>query len=391
MTDILTIAGKSYSSRLIIGTGKYKSYAENAAALEASGAEIVTVAVRRVNFSDPSKERLTDFIDPKKTTFLPNTAGCFTADEAVRTLRLAREAGDWKLVKLEVLADQKTLYPDMEETLKAAKLLIAEGFEVMVYCSDDPVYAKKLEDAGCVAIMPLGSLIGSGLGVQNPVNIRLIVEQARVPVIVDAGVGTASDAAIAMELGVRRRPDEHRHRRSERSHPHGARDEARRDRRARSVSRGADGEEEVRRSIEPVGWADLTHDPLPLAGERGRQRLLPRPMRTPRQPFRLRVRVCDPLSQREIEAVEVRLRLEIDRRGHVVLRGVVAVFVPVAVARRGDGVARIEAEQEAHRRHADLHERPMVGAAEQVALGLEIGAHVDAHGARDVAHGLAQR
>jgi thiazole synthase len=177
----LVIAGKSYASRLIIGTGKYKSYAENAAALEASGAEIVTVAVRRVNLSDPSKERLTDHIDPKKTTFLPNTAGCFTADEALRTLRLAREAGDWKLVKLEVLADQKTLYPDMEETLSAAKILVAEGF---------------------VAIMPLGSLIGSGLGIQNPVNIRLIVEQTRVPVIVDAGVGTASDATVAMELGV---------------------------------------------------------------------------------------------------------------------------------------------------------------------------------------------
>ncbi len=201
-SDALTIAGKAYASRLIIGTGKYKSYAENAAALHASGAEIVTVAVRRVNISDPTKERLTDHIDPKKVVFLPNTAGCFTADEALRTLRLAREAGDWKLVKLEVLADQKTLYPDMEETLRAAKILVAEGFDVMVYCSDDPVYARKLEDAGCVAIMPLGSLIGSGLGIQNPVNIRLIVEQTRVPVIVDAGVGTASDAAIAMELGV---------------------------------------------------------------------------------------------------------------------------------------------------------------------------------------------
>ncbi|MBL8550811.1 MAG: thiazole synthase [Hyphomonadaceae bacterium] len=197
----LTIAGRMFSSRLIIGTGKYRSYAENAAALEASGAEMVTVAIRRVNLSDPKQERLVDFIDPKSTTYLPNTAGCFTGEEAVRTLRLAREAGGWTLVKLEVLADQKTLYPDMEETLKAAKLLIAEGFEVMVYCSDDPVYARKLEDIGCVAIMPLGSLIGSGLGVQNPVNIRLIVEQARVPVIVDAGVGTASDAAIAMELG----------------------------------------------------------------------------------------------------------------------------------------------------------------------------------------------
>jgi thiazole synthase len=199
--DPLIIAGQSYGSRLIIGTGKYKTYAQNAEALAAAGSEIVTVALRRVNLSDPDQPRLVDHIDPKKVTYLPNTAGCFTADDAVRTLRLAREAGGWTLVKLEVLADQKTLYPDMEETLKAAKLLISEGFEVMVYCSDDPVYARKLEDAGCVAIMPLGSLIGSGLGIQNPVNIRLIVEQARVPVIVDAGVGTASDAAIAMELG----------------------------------------------------------------------------------------------------------------------------------------------------------------------------------------------
>jgi thiazole synthase len=200
--DTLVIAGRSFNSRLIIGTGKYRNYAENAAAAAAAGAEMVTVAIRRVNLSDPSKERLTDFVDPKRFTYLPNTAGCFTADEAIRTLRLAREAGGWTLVKLEVLADQKTLYPDMEETLRAAKLLISEGFEVMVYCSDDPVYARKLEDAGCAAIMPLGSLIGSGLGIQNPVNIRLIVEQSRVPVIVDAGVGTASDAAIAMELGV---------------------------------------------------------------------------------------------------------------------------------------------------------------------------------------------
>ncbi len=197
----LLIAGRAFASRLIIGTGKYASYAENAAALEASGAEIVTVAMRRVNLSDPGQERLVDFIDPKKTVYLPNTAGCYTADEALRTLRLAREAGGWELVKLEVLADQKTLYPDMEETLKAAKVLVGEGFQVMVYCSDDPVYARKLEDAGVAAIMPLGSLIGSGLGIQNPVNIRLIVEQSRVPVIVDAGVGTASDAAIAMELG----------------------------------------------------------------------------------------------------------------------------------------------------------------------------------------------
>ncbi len=199
--DVLTIAGKSYRSRLIIGTGKYKSYEENAAAVAASGAEIVTVAVRRVNLTDPKAPRLVDFIDPAKVTYLPNTAGCYTAEDALRTLRLAREAGGWKLVKLEVLADQKTLYPDMEETLRAARVLVAEGFEVMVYCTDDPVFARKLEDAGCVAIMPLGAPIGSGLGVQNPVNIRLIVEQARVPVLVDAGVGTASDAAIAMELG----------------------------------------------------------------------------------------------------------------------------------------------------------------------------------------------
>ena len=197
----LIIAGKAYSSRLILGTGKYASYAQNAEAAEAAGAEIVTVALRRVNVADRGSERLVDHLDPKRFTYLPNTAGCFTADDAVRTLRLAREAGGWSLVKLEVLADQKTLYPDMEETLKAAKALIADKFDVMVYCSDDPVYARKLEDAGCCAIMPLGSLIGSGLGVQNPVNIRLIVEQARVPVIVDAGVGTASDAAIAMELG----------------------------------------------------------------------------------------------------------------------------------------------------------------------------------------------
>jgi thiazole synthase len=197
----LVIAGREFKSRLIIGTGKYKTYEENARAAEAAGAEMVTVAVRRVNLTDRDKPMLVDFIDPKKYVYLPNTAGCFTADDAVRTLRLAREAGGWSLVKLEVLADQKTLYPEMEETLKAAKLLIKEGFDVMVYCSDDPVYARKLEDAGCVAIMPLGSLIGSGLGVLNPVTIRLIVEQSSVPVIVDAGVGTASDAAVAMELG----------------------------------------------------------------------------------------------------------------------------------------------------------------------------------------------
>ena len=201
MSAPLVIAGREFKSRLIIGTGKYKTYEENARAAEAAGAEMVTVAVRRVNLTDRDKPMLVDFLDPKKYVYLPNTAGCFTADDAIRTLRLAREAGGWSLVKLEVLADQKTLYPEMEETLIAAKLLIKDGFDVMVYCSDDPVYARKLEDAGCAAIMPLGSLIGSGLGILNPVNIRLIVEQSKVPVIVDAGVGTASDAAVAMELG----------------------------------------------------------------------------------------------------------------------------------------------------------------------------------------------
>ena len=197
----LTIAGKTYASRLIIGTGKYKDYAQNADALAASGAEIVTVAMRRVNLSDPNAPMLVDYIDPKKVTFLPNTAGCFTAEDAIRTLRLAREAGGWSLVKLEVLGDQKTLYPNMPETLKASELLIKDGFEVMVYCSDDPIQAKRLEEIGCCAIMPLAAPIGSGLGVQNPVGLRLIIEEAKVPVLVDAGVGTASDAAIAMELG----------------------------------------------------------------------------------------------------------------------------------------------------------------------------------------------
>jgi thiazole synthase len=199
--DAWSVAGRSFRSRLIVGTGKYKDYATNALAAEAAGAEIVTVAVRRVNLTDPSQPMLVDYLKPDRFTYLPNTAGCFTGEDAVRTLRLAREAGGWSLVKLEVLSDARTLYPDMEETLRALKLLVAEDFQVMVYCSDDPVYARKLEDAGAAAIMPLGSLIGSGLGVQNPVNIRLIVEQAKVPVIVDAGVGTASDAAIAMELG----------------------------------------------------------------------------------------------------------------------------------------------------------------------------------------------
>ncbi|WP_394692034.1 thiazole synthase [Hyphobacterium sp.] len=197
----LVVAGRTLKSRLIIGTGKYETYEQNARALEASGSEMITVAVRRVNLTDPDQPMLVDFIDPEKYIFLPNTAGCFTGEDAVRTLRLAREAGGWDLVKLEVLSDPKHLYPDMEETLRAAKLLIKDGFQVMVYCSDDPVYARKLEDAGCCAIMPLGAPIGSGLGIQNPVNIRLIIEEAKVPVIVDAGVGTASDAAVAMELG----------------------------------------------------------------------------------------------------------------------------------------------------------------------------------------------
>jgi thiazole synthase len=199
--DTWTVAGRTFRSRLIVGTGKYKDFAQNAAALEASGAEIVTVAVRRVNVSDPKAPMLTDFIDPKKVTYLPNTAGCFTADEAIRTLRLAREAGGWDLVKLEVLGEARTLYPDMRETLKACEVLAKEGFLPMVYCVDDPIAAKQLESAGAVAVMPLGAPIGSGLGIQNRVTIRLIVEGASVPVLVDAGVGTASDAAVAMELG----------------------------------------------------------------------------------------------------------------------------------------------------------------------------------------------
>jgi thiazole synthase len=199
--DRWTVAGRSFSSRLIVGTGKYKSFEQNAAAVEASGAEIVTVAVRRVNIADPKQPMLTDHIDPKVYTYLPNTAGCFTAEDAIRTLRLAREAGGWNLVKLEVLGEAKTLYPDMRETLRATEVLVKEGFEPMVYCVDDPIAARQLEEAGAVAIMPLGAPIGSGLGIQNRVTIRLIVEGAKVPVLVDAGVGTASDAAVAMELG----------------------------------------------------------------------------------------------------------------------------------------------------------------------------------------------
>jgi len=196
-----TVAGRTFTSRLIVGTGKYKDYAQNAAAARASGAEIVTVALRRVNLSDPSQPMLADFVTQEDFTYLPNTAGCFTGEEAVRTLRLAREAGGWTLVKLEVLSNTPHLYPDMPETLRALEMLKKEGFDVMVYCTDDVVFAKRLEDAGADAIMPAAAPIGSGLGIQNRVNIRLIVEQARVPVLVDAGVGTPSDAVVAMELG----------------------------------------------------------------------------------------------------------------------------------------------------------------------------------------------
>lgn len=199
--DPLIVAGQSFDSRLLVGTGKYKDFEETVRAVEASGANIVTVAVRRVNISDPNAPMLTDFLDPKKYTYLPNTAGCFNADDAVRTLRLAREAGGWNLVKLEVLSDAKYLWPNNPETIKAAEILIKEGFKVMVYTTDDPYLCKLFEEMGCVAVMPLAAPIGSGLGVRNPFTIRIIVEQAKVPVLVDAGVGTASDAAIAMELG----------------------------------------------------------------------------------------------------------------------------------------------------------------------------------------------
>ncbi|MCK6386351.1 thiazole synthase [Zoogloea sp.] len=203
MDDLLTIAGKSYSSRLLVGTGKYKDFAETRAAIDASGAEIVTVAIRRTNIGqDPNAPSLLDALPPSQFTYLPNTAGCYTADDAVRTLRLARELlDDHRLVKLEVLGDPHTLFPNMPETLKAAAVLVKEGFEVMVYCADDPIQAKMLEDIGCVAVMPLASLIGSGMGILNPWNVQLVRDAVKVPVLVDAGVGTASDAAIAMELG----------------------------------------------------------------------------------------------------------------------------------------------------------------------------------------------
>ena len=200
-TDKLVIAGREFTSRLMVGTGKYADFQQMVRAIELSGADVVTVAVRRVNISDRSKESLLDHLDLKKYTLLPNTAGCYTADDAVRTCRLAREAGLSDFVKLEVLGDEKTLFPDNEELLKAAKILVNEGFTVLPYTTDDPIVCKKLEDIGCAAVMPLGAPIGSGLGIRNPYNIRIILDTVKVPVIVDAGVGTASDAAIAMELG----------------------------------------------------------------------------------------------------------------------------------------------------------------------------------------------
>ena len=201
MHDPFVLAGKEYRSRLIVGTGKYKDFAETQRAIEASGAEIVTVAVRRVNVTDPNQENLLDYVDPKRYTILPNTAGCYTAADAVRTCRLAREAGVGSLVKLEVIGDDKTLFPDIPGTLEAAKTLIDDGFTVLPYIHDDPVSCKKLEDMGCAAVMPLAAPIGSGLGIRNPYNIRIILEHSTVPVIVDAGVGTASDAAVALEMG----------------------------------------------------------------------------------------------------------------------------------------------------------------------------------------------
>ena len=199
--DKLIVANKKFNSRLIVGTGKYKNMNECAKAIQLSGANIVTVAVRRVNISDKNKPLLMDYIDPKKITYLPNTAGCFTSEEALRTLRLAREIGGWKLVKLEVLGDKKNLFPEMIETLKSTEILTKEGFKVMVYCNDDPLMAKRLENVGACAIMPLAAPIGSGLGIQNKINIKIIRSQTKLPLIIDAGLGQASDAVIAMELG----------------------------------------------------------------------------------------------------------------------------------------------------------------------------------------------
>jgi len=199
--DIFKINNQILKSRLIVGTGKYKSFKETAQAINASGADMVTVAVRRINILDKKKPLLTDFLSPKKIKYLPNTAGCFNSEEALRTLRLAREIGGWRMVKLEVLGDKKTLYPDMIETLKATKVLVKEGFKVLVYCSDDPLLARELEYLGASAIMPLASPIGSGLGIQNKINLSIIIKNSKVPIIVDAGIGTASDATIVMEMG----------------------------------------------------------------------------------------------------------------------------------------------------------------------------------------------
>ncbi len=199
--DFLKIDSQILKSRLIVGTGKYKDFKETALAVKASGASMVTVAVRRINILDKKKPLLTDFLDPKKIKYLPNTAGCFSAEESLRTLRLAREMGGWKMIKLEVLGDKKTLYPNMIETLKATKVLVKEGFKVLVYCSDDPLLAKELEYLGASAIMPLASPIGSGQGIQNKINLSIIIKNSKVPIIVDAGIGTASDATIAMEMG----------------------------------------------------------------------------------------------------------------------------------------------------------------------------------------------
>ncbi len=199
--DIFKIADRKFNSRLIVGTGKYRSFKECSDAVKASGAEIVTVAVRRVNILDKKKPLLMDYLNPKKITYLPNTAGCFNSSDALRTLRLAREIGGWKLVKLEILGDKKTLLPDMIETLKSTEILTKEGFKVMVYCNDDPLMAKRLENVGAVAIMPLAAPIGSGLGIQNKINIKIIKQKIKIPILIDAGIGQASDATIAMELG----------------------------------------------------------------------------------------------------------------------------------------------------------------------------------------------
>ena len=199
--DQFKIGDRIFKSRLIVGTGKYNSLEETSDAINSSGADLVTVAVRRVNITNPNEPMLMDYIDPEKITYLPNTAGCYSSDDALRTLRLAKESGGWNLVKLEVLGDEKTLYPNMQETIKSAKILVKEGFEVMVYCSDDPIACKQLEEIGVVAVLPLGSLIGSGQGIPNKINIEIIKNQSKIPVIVDAGIGTASDAVIAMEIG----------------------------------------------------------------------------------------------------------------------------------------------------------------------------------------------